>query len=302
MLLAMLMLLIFTSCGGETASPSSKASEESSLEVSDVESSEPSNSEVSEVSEALEESSKKSESSAASSSKSTSSKAPVDDGNYGLTADLGALPTVTEPPQKGDRVKSKDGKWALDNLCTVKNDRLIVNAKSDGTAAFYAKALGNVWKAQANFRPIKAYPAEQPTCARLFINNAEGVEVLLLTVNFIDRTEESGTNNVEIQLQYFTGTRWKALYSSNGWFESDSTVFHFEMSRAKDSKKIAFNVIGDKGELVNRTTIADVPDNIVDTPILAGFGVYSSAVEYFNMKVEGNGPATFTFNDIDFKK
>ena len=221
---------------------------------------------------------------------------------YGLDKLTGDLPSVSEPAEKDeDRSKSEDGKWAIDNNCTIDGDKIIVNS-TDGTAAFYGgQSLGTVWNASTNFRPIKTYQGDNtPVCARLFINNAEGAEVLLLTVNFMDKSAENVDNQVGIMLQVYNGKKWKTLYDSNGWVETKSTKFHFGVSRAEGSKKVSFVVAGDQGEIVNRETVAEVDEALLDSIVAAGVGVYSSAVEYSSFKVEGNGPTSFEFSGLQF--
>ena len=223
--------------------------------------------------------------------------------DFGLADLVGKeLPNVEDPAELGDRVKSEDGKWVIDNNCTVEGtDKALVASTGEAVAFFAGQSLGTAWKAQANFVPIECFTVDQPVCCRLFIHNEDQTHVLLLSVNFIDKSAENLPNNVELDLQVYNGKRWKSLYNSNGWIETESTVFHFELSRAEGSKKIQLNVTGDKGELVNRETIAEIADDLVDTPVLAGFGVSNSAVQYSSIKVEGNGPTTgFKFGELEF--
>ena len=223
--------------------------------------------------------------------------------DYGLAELAGQTPEVGDPVQKdgkGDAVLTEDGQWIIDNCSTIGQDGTVtVNVQGDGGVAISAeKSLGTEWKVEANFIPIQAYPAEQPTCARLFINNAEGAEVVLLTVNFINKMEAENTNTVEIALQYNNGRSWRSLYTGEGWINTTSTAFHFSLSRAEGSDKLTFEVTGDQGELVNRETLVGLPEELVDTPVAAGVGVYASAVQYSDIVVESNGSEAFTYNGI----
>lgn len=85
--------------------------------------------------------------------------------SYGLDQLTGDLPSVSEPAEKDEeRSKSEDGKWAIDNNCTIDGDKIIVNS-TGGTAAFYGgQSLGTVWNASANFRPIKPIRATIHRC------------------------------------------------------------------------------------------------------------------------------------------
>lgn len=122
-----------------------------------------------------------------------------------------------------------------------------------------------------------------------------------MTAQFIDKSAENVDNQVYFKLTVNDGKKVEALYDSNGWVDTKSSRFHFGLSRAEGSNKISFVLAGDKGEIVNRETIADVAETLIDTPVLAGVGVNASAVEYSSIKVEGNGPTTgFKFGELEF--
>lgn len=209
---------------------------------------------------------------------------------YGLESAPGELPFVGVPQKRVDRMKSDDGKWLIDNPGTVIGETVLVNAKMEESVAYYAAgpALGDWWRAGANVRPLQGYGEDGGVCARLFLNNQYGGGVFLLTVNFLDRMEQSGVNQVSVGLQLYEDNDWKTLYSSDGWLETASTVFHLEMSRDESMVRVNYLVVGDKGELVSGTT-DKISDELIDTPVIAGFGVYNSAAEFYAPVVEGNG-------------
>lgn len=206
----------------------------------------------------------------------------------------------TAPPvQENKRYKSADGQWAINNLCDVQGDRVTVAAKNDGTAAFYAgQSLGSSWSASADFTPVLCYTEDQPICTRLFVNNAQDEEALLLTVNVFSR--DGRDKIVEISLQTYDGKRWRSLYNTNGWIPTESTSFSFGMRREEGSSKIHFTVSGDQGVLVDQDTLFSVSEDILDSVMLAGFGAYNSRVEFSRVKVTGNGPSSFAFGDLQF--
>lgn len=230
-------------------------------------------------------------SSSIASSAGSSSAASSEDYTFGtatLTTNMGALPSVTTPAVGGVGSNTADGKWYINNLSKFVGDRLVVNAKDEHGIAFYvAKGLGDTWSASGTFRYIKRYPEDQPVCARLFINDVYGVEVMILTVNYVN-------NSVEIVLQELDRV-WKTLITTDGWVETSSTVFSFGIRRQAGSKKVDIYVQGDKGMLLTKTSPVNIPDALLARAAVAGFGTYSSAVEYSSMHVVGNGPANVVY-------
>ncbi len=196
---------------------------------------------------------------------------------------LGALPTVSDPPVGDEGHLTADGKWYINNLVTMSGDRIIVNANGEHGIAFYvAQGLGDAWNISATLRMIKRYPEDQPTCGRLFVRDVYGNEVFIFTLSYVN-------NSVEIVLQVLDRV-WKTLITTDGWKDTSSTVFSYGLRREAGSNKLSVYVLGDKGMLMDKTCPISLSDTILAKAAVAGFGTYSSAVEYSHMLVIGNGP------------
>ena len=211
---------------------------------------------------------------------------------YCLNMNLGSEPALGTAKNRGDQFFTSDKKWYIDQNITINNNRIIVNGLEGSVAFNTQKSLDSEWKVGASFRPLKRYSSSQdpePICSRLFINNAAGSELFILTVNYIPQAKQ-----VEITMQMLS-TTWRTLCSTDGWVETDSTRFYMELSRAANSKKLHVKVVGDKGELMNKDTPINIKDELLDAATVAGLGVWASATEYFYWRFESNGTTNFEF-------
>lgn len=227
--------------------------------------------------------------SALDSSRSTSSAAQSPDiSAYKLDKKLGAAPDCRNPVEtRGTQRDSADGKWYVDDGITI-GDTILVNCRETSFVVNKQKSLGTEWKVGASFRPIQNNTdSSQPICSRLWITNASGADVFLLTVNNIPGTA------VEITLEMFNRA-WLKIYTPQEWISTDSDVFYFELSREKGSKKLHLLVMDKNGELLSKDS-PKIKDDILDSAVAGGLGVFNSATEYFYWDIKGNGPKDFQY-------
>lgn len=214
---------------------------------------------------------------------------PVKVDTYGLLKDLGDEPVVSTPGNAGEEALTTDGKWMLNNHASFEVDHLIINTNAASVAAYMAQPLGDTWKVSTNFRPLVEYVLGSPTCSRIFLLNSSGDPQIILTTNVI----MTGSVMVELQMQKDGG--WESLYLSPSWQSTTSTKFHMELSREKGSKKLHFIVADESMELVNQETTVELPDELLDSLLLASFVADHTATEFFDMSISGNGPESFEY-------